>query len=134
MSARLSRDGKPVCPGVAIPAPPPETITLSADAPFETDNADLRPEAVAELNGFSPRMRALGKTRVYIVGHTGSRASHACNQRLSKRRAASVARYPETNIGIVSQTEGRGEREPVATNDASEGRQPSRRVELSPLD
>jgi len=133
MSERLARDGTPVCPGAKQPDPP-QTITLAADALFDTDKSDLRPEAVAELNDFGSKMNRLGKKRVFIVGHTDSRASDAYNQRLSERRAASVAAYLEQNYGIVSQTEGRGEREPVGNNGTRDGRQANRRVEITLLD
>lgn len=133
LSERLARDGTPVCPGAKKPEPP-TTITLAADALFDTDKSDLRPEAVAELNDFGSKMNRLGKKSVFIVGHTDSRASDAYNQRLSERRAASVAAYLEQNYGVVSQTEGRGEREPVGNNGTRDGRQANRRVEITLLD
>jgi outer membrane protein OmpA-like peptidoglycan-associated protein len=133
MTQRLSREGKPVCPG-AQPAPPPETITLNADALFDTDKSDLRPEAVAELNDFGAKAKQLGKQLIYVEGHTDSRASDAYNQALSERRAKSVAAYLEQNFGLTTQTAGKGESEPVASNDTSEGRQANRRVEITLLD
>lgn len=133
MSPRLHRDGRPVCPGAKQPAPP-QTITLAADALFDTDKSNLRPRAIAELDDFGTKMRQLGKKRVYVVGHTDSRASDAYNQALSERRARAVAAYLEKNFGIVSQTEGRGESEPVAGNDTRDGRQANRRVEITLLD
>ena len=133
MSSRLARDGRPVCPGAVQPAKP-ETITLAADALFDTNKSDLRPQAIAELNDFGTKMQRLGKKRVFIVGHTDSRASDAYNQRLSERRARSVAEYLQANFGIVSQTEGKGESAPVASNETREGRQANRRVEISLLD
>ena len=133
LSERLARDGTPVCPGAKKPEPP-QTITLAADALFDTDKSNLRPEAVAELNDFGSKMNRLGKERVFIVGHTDSRASDAYNQALSERRAASVAAYLEQNYGVISQTEGRGEREPVGDNSTRDGRQANRRVEITLLD
>ncbi|MEM7059284.1 MAG: OmpA family protein [Pseudomonadota bacterium] len=133
LSERLARDGTPVCPGADKPEPP-KTFTLAADALFDTDKSNLRPEAITELNDFGSKMNQLGKKRVFIVGHTDSRASDAYNQRLSERRAASVAAYLEKNYGIVSQTEGRGENEPVGDNGTRDGRQANRRVEITLLD
>ena len=133
MSERLARDGSPICPGAKKPEPA-QTITLAADALFDTDKSDLRPEAVAELNEFGSKMNQLGKKRVYIAGHTDSRASDAYNQRLSERRAASVAAYLEKNYGIISQTEGFGESKPVGDNGTKAGRQANRRVEITLLD
>lgn len=132
MSQRLAKTGGPVCPN----AKQPErigTITLGADALFDTNKSDLRPEAVAELNEFGDKMKQLGKDRVFIVGHTDSRASDAYNQALSERRARSVADYLNKNYGIVAQTEGKGESVPVADNGTTEGRQANRRVEITVL-
>lgn len=133
MTQRLDRQGRPVCPGARQPAPS-TTITLAADALFDTDKAALRPEAIAELKEFGQKMQGLGKRSVFIIGHTDSRAAVRYNQRLSERRAAAVAAYLKENFAIVSQTEGRGEREPVASNDTQEGRQANRRVAISILD
>ncbi len=133
MSQRLDRQGRPVCPGAAQPAPA-QTFTLNADALFDTDKAILRPEAVAELNDFGAKARELGKNLIYVVGHTDSRASDAYNLALSERRARAVATYLQQNFGLTPQIAGRGESEPVATNDTAEGRQANRRVEITLLD
>lgn len=133
MSERLDRQGRPVCPGAVQPEAT-RTITLAADALFDTDKSNLRPEAIAELTEFGSKMRQLGKSKVYIVGHTDSRASDSYNQSLSERRANSVAGYLNANYGIVAQTQGRGESEPVASNDTRDGRQANRRVTISILD
>ena len=133
MSQRLDRAGNPVCSGTATPEAS-RTINLAADALFDTDKFALRPEAVSELSEFGRRLSQLGKRNVYIVGHTDARASKQYNQTLSERRAASVAAFLETNFGIMAQTEGRGELEPVATNETPEGRQANRRVSISILD
>ena len=134
MSPRLDRaTGNPVCPGRQAPRPA-QTITLGADALFDTDKAVLRPAAVAELNAFGARAQQLGKRRVYIEGHTDARASNAYNQRLSERRARAVADYLKTNYGLTAQIEGRGETAPVASNATAEGRQANRRVKITVLD
>ena len=132
MSERLDRLGRPVCPGAPQPART-ETITLAADALFDTDESVLRPTAIEELNEFGAQMQRLRKTRVYVVGHTDSRASDAYNQALSERRATSVATYLNQQFGIVAQTVGKGETQPIASNATPEGRQANRRVSISIL-
>ncbi len=75
--------------------------------------------------------------KVLIVGHTDSKGSDDYNDKLSKRRAASVKSWLSKN-GVTSSmvTEGKGERFPVAPNqtaqgaDNPEGRQKNRRVEF----
>ena len=70
---------------------------------------------------------------VMIVGHTDSIGSNKYNFGLSERRAESAKKRllelglsPERILGI----EGRGEEEPIATNETAEGRAQNRRVEF----
>ena len=70
---------------------------------------------------------------VMIVGHTDSVGSNKYNLGLSERRAESAKRKllelglsPERIVGV----EGRGEEEPIATNETAEGRSQNRRVEF----
>ena len=78
-------------------------------------------------------LREYEKTIIEVAGHTDSTGSDAYNQRLSERRAQSVAQYLEGQgirpLRIV--TEGYGERYPVASNETAAGRQQNRRVELT---
>ena len=70
---------------------------------------------------------------VMIVGHTDSIGSNKYNFGLSERRAESAKKRllelglsPERILGI----EGRGEEEPIETNETKEGRAQNRRVEF----
>ena len=70
---------------------------------------------------------------VMIVGYTDSIGSNKYNFGLSERRAESAKKRllelglsPERIVGI----EGRGEEEPIATNETAEGRAQNRRVEF----
>ena len=70
---------------------------------------------------------------VTIVGHTDSTGSNKYNFGLSERRAESAKKRllelglsPKRILGI----EGRGEEEPIATNETKEGRAQNRRVEF----
>jgi outer membrane protein OmpA-like peptidoglycan-associated protein len=77
------------------------------------------------------------QTYVDIIGHTDSKGSKEYNQRLSEKRAKSIARYLETNAVITERVmaDGMGEDDPIANNDTREGRAMNRRVEikLSPV-
>ena len=67
-----------------------------------------------------------------IYGHTDSTASDAHNLDLSQRRAQSVGGIL-TASGVTPSRlvmVGRGESQPVATNDTQEGRAQNRRVEI----
>ena len=71
---------------------------------------------------------------VTIVGHTDSKGSELYNEKLSMRRAVSVKEKllelglsPDRIVGL----EGRGELEPVASNETEEGRAQNRRIEFN---
>ncbi len=69
-----------------------------------------------------------------FVGHTDSTGSDAYNQKLSVARAQNVARllkeYGLKNTVSYGTITGRGESQPIDTNDTVEGRYNNRRVEL----
>ena len=70
--------------------------------------------------------------RVRIIGHTDSTGTDAINNPLSLNRAASVRDYLVSrgvSMGSIS-IDGRGAREPVASNDTAAGRAQNRRVEI----
>ncbi len=106
---------------------------------FDTDKATLRPAAKRELKALSNELqkaRSRGviseKNKLVVIGHTDSRASHAYNQKLSERRAQSVAAYL-ASLGVPSAAmsiQGKGETQPVASNRTRRGMQKNRRVEL----
>lgn len=100
---------------------------------FATDSAKLRPAALARLDEFVAKVKRSGVTpsAITIVGHTDSRGSVKYNQRLSERRAQSVADYlASQGINGNMQVGGRGELEPVASNRTSAGRAQNRRVDI----
>ncbi|MCP1659797.1 OmpA family protein [Neisseria perflava] len=84
-----------------------ETVALSADVLFGFDKENLRPEAQETLNALG---RRLGNANVQIIrveGHTDFMGSEEYNQKLSERRANSVANYlvahgaPSSKISAV---------------------------------
>jgi outer membrane protein OmpA-like peptidoglycan-associated protein len=111
------------------------TLTLQEDVLFRTDSADLRPGAIEKLRPLARYLRANPGVRVGIVGHTDSRGTDAHNQDLSERRAASVrAAFDEMGVTRARfRVEGRGEREPIASNANPAGMRQNRRVEVTLL-
>ena len=89
-------------------------------------------DALNEMYMFLERNKDV---RIKIIGHTDSVGSDAANQKLSEGRAAAV-REDLIKRGIDEariEAEGRGESQPVDTNDTEEGRQNNRRVEIEIL-
>ncbi|HEX9248795.1 MAG TPA: OmpA family protein, partial [Gemmatimonadaceae bacterium] len=73
------------------------------------------------------------ESQLLIVGHTDNVGDASYNQRLSERRSNSAAAYlaaqsvARTRIAAT----GKGESEPIATNETDAGRQQNRRVEVA---
>lgn len=108
------------------------TLNMPSSISFATDQADIRPEFFKALSEAAAILKQYDKTTVDVVGHTDSTGSDAYNQTLSERRAKSVASYLISNGVDTRRVDavGRGESEPVASNDVESGRAQNRRVEL----
>ena len=103
---------------------------------FKFDSAELTDKAKLWLDErVREYKRAIQNNRlaeIKIIGHTDSRGDPAYNQALSERRANAVGRYLVDN-GIPERlvfVQGKGESQPVASNDTEEGRNANRRVEI----
>lgn len=68
---------------------------------------------------------------ILIIGHTDSKGPSSYNQTLSEKRAFQVGEYM-SSLGFegVINTKGRGEEEPIATNETEKGRSRNRRSEI----
>jgi outer membrane protein OmpA-like peptidoglycan-associated protein len=107
-------------------------ITLSGEVIFESDRADLRVTARERLVALADALRAQPNQVAVIEGHTDSRGSDGYNLRLSQDRADAV-REQLIAEGVPAarlQAVGRGEDQPIASNDDAEGRALNRRVEV----
>jgi outer membrane protein OmpA-like peptidoglycan-associated protein len=108
-------------------------VTFDSGLLFDFDSAALRANARQNLAEFSGSMQEFPETQILIVGHTDSKGSEDYNQQLSEDRAESAAEYliqEGINPSRIT-TMGKGESEPVATNDTEAGRQQNRRVEVA---
>jgi outer membrane protein OmpA-like peptidoglycan-associated protein len=107
-------------------------VNIPADAGFDTGRADIRPALRTVLDRFAGEMNQHAVTTIEIIGHTDSTGSDAINDPLSVARANSTRDYLVTRGVAASRiaTAGRGEREPVASNDTEAGRAQNRRVEI----
>lgn len=125
------------------PDDPSQKVTVTKDkiviidkVHFDTSKATIRPESFDILNQVvdvldeNPQIELLR-----IEGHTDDRGRAAFNEKLSRRRAASVREYLIDN-GVDSSrltSEGFGESTPIADNETEEGRAKNRRVEFTIL-
>ena len=102
---------------------------------FATDKTDILPISDSDLNILYNFLTENPKVRVLITGHTDSQGSESHNQVLSEGRANSV-KEAMIERGINAdrlETNGKGESEPIDTNDTEEGRQNNRRVQITVL-
>jgi outer membrane protein OmpA-like peptidoglycan-associated protein len=112
-------------------------VSVVADALFDFDKSNLRPDAEETLLAAAPEIKKLGKP-ARIEGHTDSKGSDAYNMRLSEARAATVRDWMvKRELAPASiPIRGFGKTQPVASNTMSDGRddpagrQKNRRVEV----
>jgi outer membrane protein OmpA-like peptidoglycan-associated protein len=99
---------------------------------FAYDKSDLTAAAQANLNKFRDILVKYPETNITVIGHTDSKGTDSYNQALSERRALAVTNYFKNNA--VNSTRltgvGKGELDPIATNDTEEGSGLNRRVEF----
>jgi outer membrane protein OmpA-like peptidoglycan-associated protein len=108
-------------------------VTFESGLLFDYDSDVLRAPAKDNLATLASSLDKYPGTNVVIVGHTDSKGSDDYNMTLSERRAAAAANYLATK-GVTTarlRSVGRGEIEPVASNDTDAGRQQNRRVEVA---
>jgi outer membrane protein OmpA-like peptidoglycan-associated protein len=108
-------------------------VTFESGLLFDFDSDAIRPDAGRNLTELAQSLKKYPDTQLLIVGHTDSRGDESYNQGLSYRRANSAAAYLQSQ-GVARTrvaTNGRGEYEPVASNDTDAGRQLNRRVEVA---
>ena len=113
-------------------APTSEKVSFAADAFFDFDKATLKPEGKAKLDELTTQLGGINLEVIIAVGHTDSVGTDAYNQKLSVRRADAVKAYLVAK-GVESNrvyTEGKGEKQPIASNATAEGRAKNRRVEI----
>jgi outer membrane protein OmpA-like peptidoglycan-associated protein len=107
-------------------------VTFDSGILFPLNGSTLSQRSKNELSEFATKMQDMQETDITIYGHTDNTGSDAVNERLSNRRAESVATYLK-NCGIASSrmtTEGKSYSQPVASNETVEGRAQNRRVEI----
>jgi len=99
---------------------------------FAVDSANVRADLQGDIRALARNVLLYDQTTVDVVGHTDDTGSEAYNLDLSTRRAAAVAGIllEEGVQPTRVRSFGRGEFDPVATNDTVDGRAQNRRVEV----
>ena len=108
-------------------------VTFASGLFYEFDSDQVLAGAATNLRSLASSLDKFPNTDVLIVGYTDAAGLSEYNQSLSRRRAVAASEYLVTQGVSVGRlrTAGRGEMEPVATNDTEAGRQLNRRVEIA---
>lgn len=107
-------------------------VTFDSGLLFGYDSDAITGTARTNLTNLAESLRKYQDTDVLIVGHTDATGSDDYNQRLSNRRAESATAFLASN-GVARarvKPAGRGETEPIESNETTEGRAQNRRVEV----
>ena len=108
-------------------------VTFESGLLYDFDSDRVRAEAGANLRNLAASLEQYPNTDLVIVGHTDADGPSYYNDDLSDRRARAAAEYLAAR-GVERRrlrTAGRGENEPVASNDSESGRERNRRVEVA---
>ena len=107
---------------------------ISVEMPFSFDSNELSAQDKQRLEPIAQRLVNFPEAQLVVIGHSDSTGAEAYNQKLSEERALTVATYLTKQFNIdpsrVS-AEGRGELDPAATNDTTEGRAENRRADVT---
>ncbi|HST84688.1 MAG TPA: OmpA family protein [Kineosporiaceae bacterium] len=115
-------------------------FTLASDVLFAFNKATLTSRARQEIARIARALKSSSDqdvdtakvTRVMVTGYTDDVGGNSYNLALSTRRAGAVRAELVKALGstVAVTAVGRGEADPVATNDTKRGRQANRRVEI----
>ena len=108
-------------------------VTFASGLLFAFDSDSIQAAAATNLRELASSLQKYPDSQLLIVGHTDNVGDVSYNQRLSERRSNSAAAYLAAQ-GVVRTrlaATGKGESEPVTTNDTDAGRQKNRRVEVA---
>ncbi len=113
---------------------PNKLITLH-NIYFEFDKSNLHPRSTYELKQLTAILESDPTMVIQIIGHTDDMGSDDYNKSLSLARANAVKKYlidqaiSATRLKVL----GKGDTEPMATNNTESGRQKNRRIEFKIL-
>lgn len=115
------------------------SLTLNGALLFDPGSVIIKNEAYEFIEKIGTILKTYKQNEIWIIGHTDSipvvknSIKYEDNMELSEGRAYSVYKFLRDrlnlnmkNIGCI----GRGEQEPVASNETAEGRSLNRRVEI----
>lgn len=114
-----------------MPNPLKDLLAKSlSDLNFKTGSSEITQSSFSFLDEVASSLSQYPELLLSLVGHTDSQGTDEYNNKLSNDRANAVRTYLISK-GIAENkitAQGKGESEPIATNDTPEGRAKNRRV------
>lgn len=113
-------------------------ITLNGALLFDPAKSQIRKESIPLVDKVGSILKNYSSSMIEITGYTDTvpligDPKYDDNWDLSSARAKTVLMYLVNNKGLnleMMKSSGRGENDPIATNDTAEGRAQNRRVEI----
>ena len=107
-------------------------LRMPSDVTFASNQSSINPGFYATLDDVAAVLNRYDQSVVDIIGHADSDGAADYNLGLSRERASSVAQYLVSRNVLADRlyVDGRGESEPVATNETAAGKAQNRRVEI----
>jgi len=108
-------------------------VTFASGILFPFNSTEILPDGKANLVSLANSLEKYPNSDILIVGHTDSVGTDAYNLDLSQRRAAAASAYLQSQGAPASRLHatGKGESEPIQSNDTEAGRARNRRVEIA---
>ncbi len=110
-------------------------LIMPGNITFATNSYDVDSGFYDVLNSIAVVLKKYDKTGIVVAGYTDNTGAAAYNQKLSEKRAQSVAAYLSSQ-GVSQmrmETMGMGIKNPIADNSSAAGRSKNRRVEIEIL-
>jgi outer membrane protein OmpA-like peptidoglycan-associated protein len=110
-------------------------LIMPGNITFASNSSDISALFYPVLDSVALVIAEYDKTLVVVAGHTDSDGDEGFNMGLSQQRALSVSGYLRSKgiLGDRLDATGFGERQPIASNGNSAGKQLNRRVEITLL-
>lgn len=107
-------------------------VRMPDDLLFAVDSTAISAQLQDDLRSVAQSLQKYPNSTVEVVGHTDNTGTAAYNQDLSQRRAQAVSSVLIANgvSGGRIRAYGRGEDQPIASNQTSSGRAQNRRVDI----
>ncbi|MEP7244148.1 MAG: OmpA family protein [Gammaproteobacteria bacterium] len=108
------------------------SVLALSSARFKPGQTQFEPEDTSRIDRVAELMKSRPDLHVRVQSFTDSRGGAAHNKKISQQRADAV-QHALIERGVAAEriaSEGRGETQPIASNDTASGREQNRRVEI----